>query len=311
MRITRQYRTGLYRTGSVGPTLDANGIRISFITKTVVGNSRQESTFLRGVDSKYPITFMPPTADMVNTNLRNDPYPPLWGSSTIQSVQNGKSVTCGTGPVVFSGSGTSRTYGILTAAHCGNAQWYGRPSTVSFGSYIGRTHASSTTGNPYDTLDVQELTGGSSYGHAVWRGSWNSNVALNVREAVNPVENESICNSGSLSGQLCGTATSVNTTDPLGNGPGFYMDNSPSCAARSGDSGSVIFSGHYDETVTVRGFEEAAGGSLAPCPGNPAFLTPDRSFGTMFAIDITQALNSSAFGGGLAVATVSNSPAGS
>ena len=293
-RIGATFRSGPYQVEGVGMSSDASSLWVAPTDKANVSGDDAKMKFLNVVSPNLRAVARQPDG-MRSTNLRNDPYPPVWGSALMHSNTTN---ACGTGFVVFNGSAPNRTYGVITALHCGQALYYGRANNSPAGAFLGRTHAINSS------LDAQWLTSADSYGRAVWRGSWNSSTGYEVAQVPNPFDGETVCMSGSFSGQICGTAS-----DPysMSNGiyPGFRMYKGTSCAVRAGDSGSAVYTVQDNYRVYIKGMEDQGGGPIPSggCPGNPYGNTPQNQFTIMFAVYSQQIM--SAFG--VAPATVANS----
>lgn len=284
---------GRFQVEGVGPQSDANALWIEPGDPQVVIDGGLREQFVAAISSPVSTVVREPRGAKP-ASLRNDPYPAFWGSGLIQSTTT---LACGTGYVIFTGSAPNRLYGATTANHCGADAYSGRGANNPTGAYIGRTHARD------DSTDIQWLTGGASYGRAAWRGAWNSSTGYEVENAVNPPDGATICQSGALSGQICGTASDGYGYE-LGWGPGFYMKKGTACAVRAGDSGSAVYSILANNRVTVRGTVNVRIGSVVGgCQGNPYLNVSSNQNSTMFSVYVAYGAGSFAAG----VATVYDS----
>ncbi len=251
---------------SVGPRSDGNGVEVAVSTSSgLVGDL--DTALTKSVDIDITQDMAPrPASRLADTA-------PYWGGAyaNVHNASGAYLSSCTTGFGVAGNNGAARY--ILTAAHCGGAEWRtgtNQPvGTVLSGKDPGR--------------DAELVLG--NIGSAIYEGpsiqDGDTNTGRTISSASSTRVGESICQGGSYSGSICGyTIAAVNQTVNIG-GFGTVTNMVRVEAANrasgigNGDSGGPVYTISSSGPGVARGIISAYDGTqIIDCPGVPN--GPDR-----------------------------------
>jgi hypothetical protein len=172
---------------------------------------------------------------------------------------------------------------ISTAAHCSTAgsdsSWWDPRETKIYGFESRRDFA---TDSMFLVIDPNQTDKAQP---VVYRGGWQSGEGVGVEDWFDPLLGELTCDSGGLSGEVCGAR--VNATDTFlsnGVGPGYITDDSGANSFGSsggGDSGGPNYTYNTGSTVIASGeivagyvpSETGCSPDAVPAPDRPCYFT--------------------------------------
>lgn len=238
----------------------AAGLKISFADgkRNPASGSRSltdEETAALGrlVGIHIPLTVEGPIR--VALMSRNLDTAPFYGGDLL----NQGSAWCSGGFVAFYGSGAQRTYGMLTADHCGHYFYYGQARGSTPSHLVGRTHIGSSYTDSQMLINGAGGSTRSGYSPQIFRGDWQSYDSRAVKSASDPTLNMVVCNSGGFTGELCNlrvVSLYLQTTDAASTAYGFLvrqLGTTPRCAGQGGDSGGATYSIVANDARSVKG----------------------------------------------------------
>lgn len=268
---------------SAGPTQDFTAIHVGFRPNE---EGEVESEWVHSIDSGMQIVPVPEAQLRALHGSRPADVEPFWGGAVITDEAG---VTCSTG---FAARKARNDLDVMISAnHCDlvsepiGSEWANGDGS----RFVGRTtHAD-------EELDTMLLTG-ADYESAAYVGPFDSNQGAPVQRVSRNVVGAILCNSGALTGEVCGNETVAvdrfERIDVDGGafiyGPGFSTVNLDGLASQGeGDSGGPVVRPAPDVenrkhwALNGHGII-SAGSSDAECQG-----VPDRACGTeTFAIDL-------------------------
>jgi hypothetical protein len=194
-------------------------------------------------------------ADRPTLHTRQVDSVPWYGGIRINMSSGG---FCTTGfPVLRTGS-TQR--GLLTAGHCGPVGTTVRNNGVVVGSF-----ATSSAGQELDAA----LITGSSYGSFVFGGTAAAGTARRVSAELHPFNGESLCLSGSVTGENCSGRIDAQDICVVfaGNNPrchlGRITSTNNTVLSQGGDSGGPAYQLKSDGSVWAYGLIIGGGGTTS------------------------------------------------
>lgn len=224
----------------VGPLPDFTGLQI--VTGKEIPADAARGLAVNGI----PVRIIHKPETLARANWRWGDTPAFYGGAAIdRPVGDGYSYCTTAFPVRL----TFPQEGLLTAEHCGNnVDWRGPVNDV----FIGR----SQNGNA--GLDVNIITGGSSYAERIYVGPWDADISFArvVGGTAMPAVNNVAIPSGSWSGASVTRVTEVNQFINLDGhrvGPGFWAVNDGGVASvGQGDSGGPTATTFNGGTTKIR-----------------------------------------------------------
>lgn len=274
--------SGQKRITMVSPTDDRSGL-IATVDPTWSLSPKESSEWELSLDLPIPVKYEIADSPGGLQNLsRTDDSPPWQGGAF--SKLSATAGHCTTGFAVLTNSGEGR---ILTAAHCYNV---GDTITDGVGQVIGRAVAEQRTN---DALLIDPVASPATIGK-VFTGPHNSNTFRWVGGATAPTVGESVCASGSVSGERCGSIVQTKVSAYCSDNNAYvcvgFLSAKDGHLSANGDSGGPIFVKRSDGRAGGRG---VIAGGINPTACTGTMRKPSPCYSKVFSVGIHKILDGS------------------
>jgi hypothetical protein len=264
------------RIQALGPAPDGRGLVVSVFTRQPISRATRTLRLRYGsmISSVHASKSLFKTRPFFAGPRFNDTLP-WYGGDRLNGAEGCSS---GFGTIYHDGSHSS--YALLTAAHCGGlgTAFFNGPTASGAQDYVG----SSVYRDPVADISAVAVTSSAPW---VWVSNVESDNVLNVEGWESPVTGETLCQSGSYTGEVCGLKV-VDTdvyecyaqiNESICNGPFSDVINTAgpgSYAGGHGDSGGPVYR-------RAPGFARAVG-----LVDGPLSLIAQRDYPAYFPTDL-------------------------